>query len=437
MDADVIIIGGGMAGAVAALKASEKGSDTLLIRRGHGATAMSSGMIDVAGSAGFLPGDDWESLPSTKDRLEDMLRTNPFHPYSIARGDGESVGLLQSALKDACDFATDKIPSLKFAGSIERNMALPTVVGTVKFGAYAPASLASGDLTRMREANLVLVALKGLPYFRPRICRRSLRQYSSQHQPEAISSVEYIEVEMPGATMRATPFGVASLFDKPDVRGKFAQSLKKQIDDDVTHVGLPPILGLNRHTEAFEEINRELSPQVFELISPSYSTPGHRLQAALDKALGDGGVRVVTARISRVEYDGRLIKNLALEGAKSGRSAAAKRYVIATGKFSSGGLTADDYPKEPLFGLPLFVDGARVDGRFLEYLLDWNASGKQPFLSCGVHVDSSLRPLDAFGKPAFDNLYAAGSIIGEYDYIAEGCGLGVAALTGCLAGENA
>jgi glycerol-3-phosphate dehydrogenase subunit B len=122
---------------------------------------------------------------------------------------------------------------------------------------------------------------------------------------------------------------------------------------------------------------------------------------------------------------------------KSGRTAAAKSYIMATGKFSSGGLVADDCPREPLFGLPLFVDGSRVDDRFLEYLLDWDASSKQPFLSCGVHVDSSLRPLDAFGEPAYDNLYAAGSIIGEYDYIAEGCGLGVAALTGCLAGERA
>jgi glycerol-3-phosphate dehydrogenase subunit B len=316
-------------------------------------------------------------------------------------------------------------------------MALPTVVGTVKFCAYAPASLASGDVAQMRQANLALVGLEGLPYFRPRICRRSLRGYSSQHQPEAISKIEYIEVAMPGGTMRATPFGVAGLFDEPDIREEFAQSLKSRIDDDVTHIGLPPILGLNRPAEAFEEINRELGPQVFELISPSYSVPGHRLQAALDKALGDGGVRVVTAGISKVEYDGRRIKSLALEGAKSGIVAAAESYIMATGKFNSGGLVADDCPREPLFGLPLFVDGARVDDRLLEYLLDWDASNKQPFLSCGVHVDSSLRPLDAFGEPAYDNLYAAGSIIGEYDYVAEGCGLGVAALTGLLAGERA
>jgi glycerol-3-phosphate dehydrogenase subunit B len=433
MEADVIIIGGGMAGAVAALKVSEKGKTALLIRRGHGATAMSSGVIDVAGPTGFLPGDDWETLPPTGDRLKDILRTNPFHPYSTTKSDDR----LQAALRDACAFAIEKVPSLDFMGSSERNMALPTVVGTVKFCAYAPASLASGDLTQMRQANMLLVGLEGLPYFRPRICKRSLSEYSSQHQPEAISKIEYIEMEMPGGTMRATPFGVAGLFDKPDVCEQFAQSLGQQIGDDVTHVGLPPILGLNRHAKAFEIIDRKVGPKLFELISPNYSVPGHRLQAALDKALRDSGVRVVTAGISEVECDGRLIKNLVLEGMKSGRTATADSYIVATGKFNSGGLVADDCPKEPLFGLPLFVDGSRVDDRLLEYLLEWDASIKQPFLSCGVHVDASLRPLDAFGEPAYDNLYAAGSIIGEYDYIAEGCGLGVAALTGCLAGERA
>ncbi|MBI4832074.1 MAG: anaerobic glycerol-3-phosphate dehydrogenase subunit B, partial [Candidatus Lindowbacteria bacterium] len=61
----------------------------------------------------------------------------------------------------------------------------------------------------------------------------------------------------------------------------------------------------------------------------------------------------------------------------------------------------------------------------------------QLFLSTGIHVDNALRPLDAFGEPAYENLFAAGAIIGEYDYVGEKCGMGVAALTGYLAGERA
>ncbi|NQU07758.1 MAG: hypothetical protein HQ583_04285 [Candidatus Abyssubacteria bacterium] len=122
---------------------------------------------------------------------------------------------------------------------------------------------------------------------------------------------------------------------------------------------------------------------------------------------------------------------------KSKRTAAAKNYVVASGKFSSGGLVADDSPKEPLFKLPLFLDGECVDGKFVQNLLDWKVLRRQPLLSCGIRLNASLRPLDTFGEPAYENLYAAGSIIGEYDCVADKCGFGVAILTGYLAGEKA
>jgi glycerol-3-phosphate dehydrogenase subunit B len=439
MEADVIVVGGGMAGATAALRAAAGGSDVLLIRKGHGSTAMSSGVIDLAGSDGFLPNDPWDTLPTIEDRLQSLLRANPLHPYAILAGGREGAIRLQQMLRDGCAFVTGKIPSLGFRGSHERNMALPTVLGTVKFCAYAPASLAGGDLRAMEDANVLLVGIKGLPYFRPQICRRSLRDYSSQHRPEKIAKVEFIEIEISQSndTIHAAPFGIAGLFDVPSACEEFAQALKGQIDSGVTHVGVPPILGLDNHQDAFERVGRQLDPKLFELISPTHSIPGHRLQVSLEKALHSNGVRVVTSAVIGVECDGRLIKNLVLPGMKSKRTASAGRYVVATGKFSTGGLVADDFPKEPLFGLPLFVDGDRVDDKILRYLLERDAGERQPFLSCGVHIDSLLRPLDSFGEPAFDNLHAAGSIIGEYDYVEDMCGFGVAALTGYMAGEKA
>ena len=43
MNPDIIIIGGGMAGAAAAIAAKTKGADVTLIRKGYGSTALSSG----------------------------------------------------------------------------------------------------------------------------------------------------------------------------------------------------------------------------------------------------------------------------------------------------------------------------------------------------------------------------------------------------------
>ena len=49
LEPDILIIGGGMAGLAAGTIAAESGLETLLIRRGQGATAFSSGAIDVIG----------------------------------------------------------------------------------------------------------------------------------------------------------------------------------------------------------------------------------------------------------------------------------------------------------------------------------------------------------------------------------------------------
>ncbi len=437
MEADLIVIGGGMAGALAALRAAAQGREVLLVRKGHGASAMSSGAIDLVGPGEFLPLDEWDTLPTTTDRLKDILRAEPLHPYSIIAGGRNGIERLHVRLREAFDFLFEKIPG--FHGSHERNLALATVMGTVKFCAFAPASMVGGDLVEMRDARLLLVGLKGLPHFRPGLCMRGLKRYSSLHPPQAISQIDVIELDVPisAETQTMTMFDAARLFDDPPAIEEFAHTLRKQIAPGVTHVGLPPVLGLDNHAEAFQRLDGELDAKVFELVSPNFSVPGHRLHLSLEAALRDGGVRVVTAEVSEVECDGRLVKNLVLKGMKTRRTATARSYVLATGKFSAGGLVGDDFPREPLFGLPLFAGARRVDDGFIQDLLEWDAEKRQPFLSCGLHVNASLKPLDPFGEPAYENLFAAGSIIGEYDYVNDKCGFGVAALTGSLAGEMA
>jgi len=54
----------------------------------------------------------------------------------------------------------------------------------------------------------------------------------------------------------------------------------------------------------------------------------------------------------------------------------------------------------------------------------------------GLMTDRRLHPLLQDGAVAFDNLYAAGALLGGYDY-AGPCGFGVPILTGWLAGRFA
>ncbi|MHA1850554.1 MAG: FAD-binding protein, partial [Candidatus Thorarchaeota archaeon] len=49
IEADLMVIGGGIAGLVAGTIAAEAGLNTVLLRKGQSATAYSSGAIDVIG----------------------------------------------------------------------------------------------------------------------------------------------------------------------------------------------------------------------------------------------------------------------------------------------------------------------------------------------------------------------------------------------------
>ncbi len=439
MEADVIVIGGGMAGATAALRAASLGAEVILIRKGHGSTAMSSGAIDIAGPEKFLPLDPWNELPSVDDRLREILRVNPLHPYSIIAGGRKGINRLRELISRSCSFLLEKIPQYQMQGSCEGTVALPSVLGTVKLTSFAPPSLYAGNLLEMRDTRILLVGISGLMLFQPRICRQTLARYSSLHMPRAIERVEIVETVIPQHldALPTAPFEIARHFDEPRAVEQFAKAVSPKIPSGTTHVAVPPILGLDNHPEVYGMICQILKPTVFELVSPNFSVPGYRLQRELENALRKNNVRVVQGEVVDAKREGRKIRNLILKGRKSARTATAREYVLACGKFNSGGIVANDFPLEPVFGLPLFCRDARVDNRFIQDLLSWNVEGKQLFLSCGVHVDQQLRPLSAFGEPAYENLHAAGSIIGEYDYVADKCGLGVAVLSGYVAGEHA
>ncbi len=53
LEADILVVGGGLAGIVAGTVAAENGVSTIVARKGLGATEYSSGAIDILG---YLPG---------------------------------------------------------------------------------------------------------------------------------------------------------------------------------------------------------------------------------------------------------------------------------------------------------------------------------------------------------------------------------------------
>jgi glycerol-3-phosphate dehydrogenase subunit B len=61
----------------------------------------------------------------------------------------------------------------------------------------------------------------------------------------------------------------------------------------------------------------------------------------------------------------------------------------------------------------------------------------QPLLSAGLRVDAGLRPVDEGGRVVHPRLFAAGAVVGGHEQATDGTGLGVAILSGFLAGHAA
>jgi glycerol-3-phosphate dehydrogenase subunit B len=101
----------------------------------------------------------------------------------------------------------------------------------------------------------------------------------------------------------------------------------------------------------------------------------------------------------------------------------AEGVILATGRFWAHGLRADrDRIRETLFDLPVYQPKKR-DEWHQEDFLDLRG---HPANRAGLTIDNQFRPLNRAGKPAFEKLFAAGSILAHQDWMRMKCGSGLA-----------
>jgi glycerol-3-phosphate dehydrogenase subunit B len=81
--------------------------------------------------------------------------------------------------------------------------------------------------------------------------------------------------------------------------------------------------------------------------------------------------------------------------------------------------------KESIFNLPVSQPEGRQDWHQDRFFgLNGHAVNQ-----AGLEIDALLRPLDANGQPAFENLFAAGIILAHQDWSRMKCGSGLSVAT--------
>src|SRR5438034_3766905 len=141
---DVVVIGAGTAGLVAATRLAEGGARVCVLAKGVGSTHLAPGTVDVLG---YAP----ERVEDPGRALTELVAARPDHPYALI-----GVEAVAPALQWFADHVADgPLAGYLYVGDLERNHLLPTAVGAARPSALVPETMAEGDV-RVPEAVCVV-----------------------------------------------------------------------------------------------------------------------------------------------------------------------------------------------------------------------------------------------------------------------------------------
>jgi glycerol-3-phosphate dehydrogenase subunit B len=411
MTYDVVVIGAGLAGLTAALRLAEQRLRVLVVAKGVGGTHLAPPTIDVLG---YVDGQ----VESPARALPEFVAAHPEHPYRRL-----SVELIRSSL----EWFRDRVGELGYQGGLEENFLLPTAVGVAKPTALVPQTMAAGDLRA--GGRFVFVGLRGLKDFYPAYLADNLER--APLPGGASVSARAVELAPPlGDEGDVNGAGFARRFERPEFRDIVVGELDRRLVPGEI-VGFPAVLGLRRAREVWQELESRLRRPVFEVPTLPPSVGGIRLFESVTDALRREGARVVIgSTVSGAERNGTRLEGVVAQTAGRPRTYRASSFVLATGGFASGGLELDSHgrARETAFDLPLVGVPAPDAPRFEPGYFD-----EHPIARAGLAVDEELRPVDAEGAPAFENLYAAGATLAGAAPWREASGNGLSLATGYAA----
>ena len=390
---DLIVIGGGLAGLMAAAVAVNRGQKVALLTYGSGSLPLASGAIDIINAQ--APDVAINNLPA-------------HHPY-------KKIGLkaIDAATKFFCDITAKA--DLSYNGRLSAQIPIVTAVGTLKYSALVPEGMDASNLINKKK--IYVVELKGLKDFYASMLVDNLKKYF----PDKSFEVAKLDLDLLGGR-DITCMDVAQLLT--DNEQALADGLKKLNATEDDAIIIPPILGLEGNSSR-TAIKPQLRAEIFETTCLPPSPPGIRLQRAFIKYLQKSGVRIYeNSKVIRGVVEGKTVKGVVVENAVREKVFPTRKVILATGGFYSGGITMRDFdaPFEPIFDVPVFFP--QDEGKWSNVNLFENRP--HGFAMTGIFTDENLRPIDKNGAILLDNVHVVGANLGGSDFIFERSAGGVA-----------
>ncbi|AFQ46308.1 anaerobic glycerol-3-phosphate dehydrogenase subunit GlpB [Desulfosporosinus meridiei] len=394
---DGIIIGGGLAGLLAGIRAAERGKKVLIVSEGVGSLTYSSGVIDLG---------DVERLMNQKS-----------HPYALL---GEKV------VRSAAEYFQTLFPD--YSGNWREPQFVLTPLGTPRKAGLIPRGLNTQALTETHK--IILMALEGMKDFFPEVARSNLLK--AYPQAEVVLHPFRVEGFEAWYTLGKSITGMdCGKYWRTASGIETLKGVWKSLDSFEPDKAVVIFPGL---TSVFSQLLREvqfnLPFSVIEMTAFPPSAGGHYLYRGLvEKFKALGGELLVGSGVKKVELKGKQCHKIIVNSKGKDSEFSARVFVLATGGIFGGGIEVTlEAAKEMVFGLPPFVPSGWTNSEFL---------GEQPYARMGVETDNQLRPIDFASKEVLlENVRVIGRMLAHWDPWVEHCGGGVSLASGWFAGEQ-
>ncbi len=411
---DLIVIGSGLAGTAATCFAVSRGLRTAQVSATGGEVTFASGLLDLLGTyppkEQRLWDDPWAGLAA-------LIDDSPQHPYAKV-----GIAVISEAMQEFLGFA--EAAGLNYCGWPDRNVTLATAAGTLKTTYRVPRSMWCGVSALQEKLPTVLLDFDGMKDFSARLMVEVLHPHWPALRAQRVPFPQaFLGADRPNLML-------AEALESPAVRAELAHTIRPHLGD-ARMVGMPAVLGVRAATEVVSDLENQLGVGVFEIPTLPPSVPGQRMREALDDALVRQSALLLNGRqVHAVHTDGRRCTGITIGTGQSRETLLGDGIILATGRFLGGGLAAGrDGIRETVFGLPL----TQPPNRALWYREQFFDRRGHPVHEAGLEIDDHFRPLGTDGDFAFENVFAAGSVLAHQDWIRTKSGAGLAIATACAA----
>ncbi len=403
---DVCVIGTGMAGMAATLFAANR--DLSSVQVGHtGEIIFTSGLLDLMGvhpvNAKHLWHDPWAAIDA-------VVRDLPNHPYARVKKED-----IRTAVEELLAFLNDA--GLAYHRRGDHNSEVLTSLGTPKPTYAVPQTMWKGVEALAQKPPCLLLDIRGLKGF-------SARQIAATLQ-EGWPDLKTAHISFPDTEHLSEVYTehMASALVLSRNREKFARIVRPHVNEAQV-VGLPAILGLYRTNEVVSHLEQLIGVPMFEIPTIPPSVPGLRLKEAFERGLRLKAVTYFSQkRVLGIRHTADGFFEIIIGRTDTEHTVLSRAIILASGRFIGGGLHADRKRiNETIFDLPVSQPGHRTDWHRRDFL----DSRGHPINQAGLEIDDNFRPLNGSGRPAFETLFAAGSILAHNDWKRMKCGAGVA-----------